>query len=120
MLFKTIGITVCVLVILDLGGYHVVTYVAAGSNIMKYLSEQQSNDVVTAPPEDISGYQAQCLENWTKRGVINQEMVDSCISHERDGYSNLLDTLKKYRGYSWMARVLRNRAGLDKARCKER
>jgi hypothetical protein len=124
MFFRAVGVAVCVVVgaifLLDLIGHfvsenqrnepptiiNVPSDVAASSDIVKYLSERQGNNVLTAPPEDASGYQAQCLEDWTKRGVVNEEMVNYCISVERDGYSKLVDLLQKYGGYSWMPGVL--------------
>lgn len=121
MFFKITGIAVCVVVGLYLLGYFVnenqrseppteidasTPETAGSSAIVKYLSEQPSNNAVIAPPEDIAGYKAQCLEDWTKRGVINEEMVNYCISVEREGYSKLLELLRKYGGYSWMSGVL--------------
>ena len=83
MFFKLVGIVVCIVVVLALLGNLVnerqqnqpptviqAPAPEANSNIRKYLTEQPSPNAVAPPPEDTAGYQSQCLEDWTKRGVI--------------------------------------------------
>jgi hypothetical protein len=75
-------------------------------DIVKYLSENQGSSIVPPPPADEAGYQAQCIDEWTKRGVVDRGMVNYCVGSERDGHAKLAQLLQKYGGYSWMPGVL--------------
>ena|GEM_PF-2516768 len=126
MFFKFIGVTVCVIFCGFIGlillgqvvtesqknqSPTVISGTATTNNntdidILKYLSEGQSANTVAAPFEDTEGYKAQCLDAWTKRGVVNYEMVNYCVSREHEGYAQLVTLLHRYGGYSWMQGVL--------------
>jgi hypothetical protein len=61
---------------------------------------------VVVPPEAIDQYKAHCAEEWTKRGVLNAEMFDYCVSQEQDGYAKMVEVINKYSSRPWIQALL--------------
>jgi hypothetical protein len=68
------------------------------------LNAPRSAGRVTIPQP--SDYRSFCIEQWTKRGVVDNSMVDYCTKSEQDGYDKIGRTATKYAGLFWLQNVL--------------
>jgi hypothetical protein len=68
------------------------------------LNAHRGAGPVTLPQP--SDYRSFCIEQWTKRGIVDGSMVDYCIKSERDGYDKIVRTAAKYTGLFWLQSVL--------------
>lgn len=67
------------------------------------LNAPHSAGPVTLPqPTD---YRVFCTEQWTKRGVVDNSMVEYCIRIEREGYDTIGRTAARYAGLFWLQNV---------------
>ena len=60
------------------------------------------------PAEDQSQQDRFCRDEWTKRGVLNEEMHDYCMGQQRDGYDELTRTATKYKDLPWIQDMVDN------------
>jgi hypothetical protein len=58
------------------------------------------------PPEAVDQYKAYCAAEWTKRGVLDQEMFDSCVRDEREGHDRMVRVVAKYDDKPWAQPLL--------------
>jgi hypothetical protein len=58
------------------------------------------------PAEDLTGHRTLCTEEWTKRGVLNDEMFDYCMDKQHEGYQELVVQVAKYGDKPWAQPLL--------------
>jgi hypothetical protein len=58
------------------------------------------------PTPESGNYQQLCTEKWTKRGVLDSEMFNSCIRDMVEGDRALNDFVTKYSSLPWMQAVV--------------
>jgi hypothetical protein len=60
------------------------------------------------PTRGSGNYSSHCTEEWTKRGVLNNEMYRYCIEQEESGYDKLISELGQYKDKDlpWLAGVV--------------
>jgi hypothetical protein len=58
------------------------------------------------PAEDIAGAKTLCANEWTKRGVLDQEMYHYCLSNKHEGYKKLQSEVNKYAAQPWVPFIL--------------
>lgn len=56
----------------------------------------------TFPSMESGRYQEHCEAAWTKKGVIDQGMVNYCMEREREGYYKALQIIKKFENQKWI------------------
>jgi hypothetical protein len=56
----------------------------------------------TLPQMDVNGYTKFCEEKWTKKGVVDQNMVDYCVENHVTGYREAQLLTKKYENQNWI------------------
>ena len=61
---------------------------------------------VKLPTPESGNYQQLCTEEWTKRGVLDSEMFDSCMRDQAEGDRKLDDFVTKYSSLPWMQAVV--------------
>ena len=57
---------------------------------------------VVIPSENKAGYDKLCRDDWTKRGILNNEMYDYCMNQQRDGYIEFREAVDKYKDAIWI------------------
>ncbi|WP_148299336.1 hypothetical protein [Komagataeibacter kakiaceti] len=71
------------------------------SSAKAFLDELPGPDRIEMYPYDAAATNQSCAEQWTKRGVLDQEMENYCVNEEREGYARLVETAQKIGGFSW-------------------
>ena len=56
----------------------------------------------TYPQEVMKDINSHCKKKWTKRGALDQEMFDYCVTQEKEGYDNLKFLETKYKSFEWL------------------
>ena len=56
----------------------------------------------TLPPMNMTGYKIFCEDRWTKKGVVDQSMVDYCVNNNKEGYLEAQLLIKKYENQPWI------------------
>ncbi|WP_156471300.1 hypothetical protein [Polynucleobacter sinensis] len=60
----------------------------------------------TIPSQASGNYSAYCREEWTKRGVLDQNMFNYCMKIETEGYQNLTFLVQKYGNLPWIQKAI--------------
>jgi hypothetical protein len=65
-----------------------------------------SASAATFPSMESGRYRELCEEKWTKKGVINQNMVSFCVNNQTEGYYKAKQIIKKYEKQKWIQEVI--------------
>jgi hypothetical protein len=68
--------------------------IALGALLLPQISH--AADLIL-PPENASGYDALCRDDWTKRGILNNQMYSYCMDQMHTGYVDLSEAADKYK-----------------------
>lgn len=71
------------------------------SSAIAFLGEVPGPDRIQMYAYDGAATDRSCMEQWSKRGVVDVEMENYCINEEREGYARLTETARKIGGFSW-------------------
>lgn len=61
---------------------------------------------IVLPSRESGNYSASCTEEWTKRGVLDQDMYAYCMRHLNDAYNKLATEAEKYKSLPWLQDVV--------------
>jgi TPR repeat protein len=61
---------------------------------------------VNLPTPESGNYSQLCNEKWTKRGVLDSNMFNYCMSEQADGDRTLAHLVAQYSSVSWMQQVI--------------
>jgi hypothetical protein len=62
----------------------------------------------TFPSMESGKYSPACEDKWTKKGVVDQNMFNYCMDLQRQGYSEALQTIKKFKDQPWIQNLIEN------------
>ena len=65
-----------------------------------------SVSAATFPSMESGRYREYCEERETKKGVINQQLMNFCIDHQKEGYYKALKVIKKFENQKWIQDVI--------------
>jgi hypothetical protein len=60
------------------------------------------------PTRESGNYTSLCVEQWTKRGVLDNEMYRYCVAKENEGYAQLVAEINanRVKDYPWLSGVV--------------
>lgn len=68
--------------------------------------ESRADAELVLPSWESGNYSQYCSEQWTKRGVLNEEMYRYCLQNQKDGYDQLTFEVNKYKDLDWLQAVI--------------
>lgn len=60
----------------------------------------------TFPTMESGQYQIGCEADWTKKGVLDQEMFNYCVNNKKEGYYEALRLIKQFQNQPWIQEVV--------------
>jgi len=51
-------------------------------------------------------YHIGCEAEWTKKGVLDQDMFNYCMDNKKEGYAEALRIIKKFQNQPWIQEVI--------------
>ncbi len=65
-----------------------------------------SASAATFPSMESGRYRESCEEDWTKKGVIDQNMVNFCVQNKTEGYYKAKQIIKKFENQKWIQEAI--------------
>lgn len=60
----------------------------------------------TFPSMESGKYHIGCEAEWTKKGVLHQDMFNYCMDNKKEGYAEALRIIKKFQNQPWIQEVI--------------
>lgn len=65
-----------------------------------------SASAATFPSMESGRYRESCEEGWTKKGVIDQNMVSLCVQNQTESYYKAKQIIKKFENQKWIQEAI--------------
>jgi uncharacterized protein YecT (DUF1311 family) len=89
-----------------IGQYTRPTQVPAASIGLPIFSNEAQTQQAMLPTPESGNYKQFCSEEWTKRGVLNFEMFNYCMSQQAEADSTLAQLVAQHSAMPWMQRAV--------------
>jgi hypothetical protein len=73
---------------------------------MMAMPINEAHAVVHIPTEDHALQDAQCRNEWTKRGVLDDRNYDNCMNEMHQSYMELADFVNQHKDQDWLQSIV--------------